>query len=47
MKASGPKLVDFKKELMENPDFVTKIQQLRKEVHDFSSVFPVPGLKEF
>lgn len=47
MKASGPKLVDFKKELLENPKFVTKVQQLRSEVQDFSNVFPLPGLKEF
>lgn len=47
MVASGPKLVDFKKELLENPKFSPKMQQLRKEVHDFSSQFSLPGLKEY
>lgn len=47
MKASGPKLVDFKKELTENSVFTSKVQQLRKDVQDFASAFPLPGLKEF
>lgn len=47
MVASGPKLVDFKKELLENEKFTSKMQQLRKEVHDFSSQFSLPGLKEY
>lgn len=47
MGASGPKLVDFKRELLENVKFSSKIEQLRKEVHDFSSQFSLPGLKEY
>lgn len=46
-KVSGPKLVDFKKELTENSTFSKKIDELRKGVHAFSSTFPIPGMKEY
>ncbi|KAK3917268.1 Serine hydroxymethyltransferase, cytosolic [Frankliniella fusca] len=46
-KKSGPKLVDYKKEMTENPVFSAKIQQLKQEVHEFSSQFPLPGLKDY
>ncbi|XP_026286324.1 serine hydroxymethyltransferase [Frankliniella occidentalis] len=46
-KASGPKLVDYKKEMTENTAFSSKIEKLRQEVHEFSRKFSLPGLKDF
>merc|ERR1712098_723047 len=40
--ASGPKLVDFKKFLTDQK-FVTKIENLQKEVEKFASKFRLPG----
>lgn len=39
---SGPKLVDFKRTLSDL-EFSSKIKQLREEVENFSSQFPMPG----
>jgi glycine hydroxymethyltransferase len=44
---SGPKLVDFKKAVHENEEFVPKIKALRDEVETFSMKFPLPGYEEY
>lgn len=44
---SGPKLVDFKKVLAENPEFSEQVESLRKEVEDFSSRFSLPGIDTY
>lgn len=44
---SGPKLVDFKKVLAENPEFRDQVESLKKEVEEFSSQFPMPGLDTY
>lgn len=41
---SGPKLVDWKKELASNEDFKTKIKTIREEVHQFARQFKMPGI---
>ncbi|KAL0271731.1 UNVERIFIED_CONTAM: hypothetical protein PYX00_008729 [Menopon gallinae] len=46
-KVSGPKLVDFKKTLSEDPVFVEKVEALKNEVIEFASKFPLPGLEEY
>ncbi|XP_046386265.1 serine hydroxymethyltransferase isoform X2 [Ischnura elegans] len=46
-KVSGPKLVDFKKVLAEDPTFHAKASQLRTEVENFSEKFPIPGLPDY
>lgn len=46
-KVSGPKLVDFKRIIHEDPEFVKKVGDLRDEVCKFSEGFPLPGLDEY
>lgn len=46
-KVSGPKLVDFKRVLAEDPEFIKKVESLREEVVKFSESFPLPGLDEY
>ncbi|KAK6634308.1 hypothetical protein RUM44_004919 [Polyplax serrata] len=46
-KVSGPKLVDFKRVIHEDPEFVKKVGDLRDEVCKFSEGFPLPGLDEY
>nr|CAD7460062.1 unnamed protein product [Timema tahoe] len=43
-KISGPKLVDFKRVLKEDPIIAAKITALKLEVEVFSRSFPLPGL---
>ncbi|XP_046660623.1 serine hydroxymethyltransferase-like isoform X2 [Homalodisca vitripennis] len=43
---SGPKLVDYKKVLLEDKTIVPKVEALRKEVEDFSEQFPIPSFQE-
>lgn len=43
---SGPKLVDYKKVIHEDPSIKTKVDSLREEVEKFSDKFPVPGYKD-
>nr|CAD7416171.1 unnamed protein product [Timema cristinae] len=43
-KISGPKLVDFKRVLKEDPIIASKINALKLEVEVFSRSFPLPGL---
>ena len=45
-KISGPKLVDFKKELS-GIEFKTRIEDLRRKVENFASKFPMPGRDDF
>lgn len=40
---SGPKLVDFKRVLLENPQINAKVLQLRSEIESFALDFPMPG----
>ncbi|XP_046648046.1 serine hydroxymethyltransferase-like [Daphnia pulicaria] len=40
---SGPKLVDFKRVLVEDSNVSTKVVQLRTEVESFALNFPMPG----
>lgn len=44
---SGPKLVDFKRVLHEDPTLNAKVQALKKEVQSYSEKFPMPGYEEF
>lgn len=44
---SGPKLVDFKRVLHEDPTLSAKVQALKKEVQAYSEKFPMPGYEEF
>ncbi|XP_057666672.1 serine hydroxymethyltransferase [Diorhabda carinulata] len=44
---SGPKLVDFKKVLHDNPDIQNKIAKLKDEVTKYSEQFPLPGYSEY
>ncbi|KAJ8910709.1 hypothetical protein NQ315_002074, partial [Exocentrus adspersus] len=46
-KKSGPKLVDFKKLIHDNEEFVEKVANLRKEVEQFSEQFILPGYPEY
>ena len=41
---SGPKLVDWKKELASNETIKNKIKAIRTEVHDFARKFRMPGV---
>ena len=43
---SGPKLVDWNKELRQNQDFQKKICALKNDVHEFALHFPLPGYEE-
>lgn len=40
---SGPKLVDFKRVLLEDPQINAKVLQLRSEIESFALDFPMPG----
>lgn len=40
---SGPKLVDFKRTLLEDSKLNEKVQQLRTSVEHFALDFPMPG----
>lgn len=40
---SGSKMADFKRVLMEDPDFVNKTSTLRHEVELLALAFPMPG----
>jgi len=42
---SGPKLVDWKKALVEDK-FASKVTDLKKEVEEYAVKFPLPGLDE-
>ena len=44
---SGPKLVDFKKLLDNDPKIRVKVQTLRNEVDTFAKQFKLPGLEEY
>lgn len=44
---SGPKIVDFKKVIHENPEFTEKISALKQEVEAFSEKFFLPGCLEY
>lgn len=44
---SGPKLVDFKRVLKEDPAIHTKVVALREEVEQFCEKFPLPGYPEY
>jgi len=39
-------LKEFKEELAQNEKYQLKINEIRKEVEDFSGKFPMPGLPE-
>ena len=41
---SGPKLVDWKKALATDA-FTAKVQELKKEVEEYATKFPLPGLE--
>jgi glycine hydroxymethyltransferase len=47
VKVSGPKLVDFKRVLLEDSAFVQKVNELREEVQAFSRTFPMPGYPDY
>ena len=42
---SGPKLVDFKRVLIEDSNVNAKVLQLRTEVESFALNFPMPGFE--
>lgn len=44
---SGPKLIDFKKLIHEDPVFSKKVAELRGEVEKFSESFPLPGYEDY
>ncbi|XP_040173660.1 serine hydroxymethyltransferase isoform X2 [Anopheles arabiensis] len=44
---SGPKLSDFKRILHEDSTFSEKVNNLRKEVEQYSEQFPLPGYADF
>lgn len=44
---SGPKIIDFKKAIHENAEFVEKVSKLRGEVEKFSEQFVLPGYSEY
>lgn len=44
---SGPKLVDFKKVIVENEDIHNKIQALGNEIAAYSNEFPLPGYPDY
>ncbi|KAK3861019.1 hypothetical protein Pcinc_032974 [Petrolisthes cinctipes] len=43
---SGPKLVDFKRVLMEDSEFKQRISELRGKVEEYASKFPLPGIPD-
>lgn len=44
---SGAKLVDFKKAIHENPEFVNKVTALRNDIEKFSTQFFLPGYPDY
>ncbi|XP_014241065.1 serine hydroxymethyltransferase, cytosolic isoform X2 [Cimex lectularius] len=46
-KKSGPKLVDFKKEIVSNEEISGKVDALKKEVEAFAEQFPIPGYPDY
>ncbi|XP_053691900.1 serine hydroxymethyltransferase isoform X1 [Sabethes cyaneus] len=44
---SGPKLVDFKRVLHEDPTLNAKVQALKNEVQAYSEKFPMPGYEDY
>lgn len=40
---SGPKLVDFKKTLLEDSVFQDKVKMIKESVENFATAFPMPG----
>lgn len=44
---SGPKLVDFKKVILEDQNISLKIKALQKEVEEFAEQFPIPSFHEY
>lgn len=46
-KISGPKLMDFKKVLHEEPNVQSKVAALKEEIEHFSKQFPLPGYPEY
>ncbi|XP_078661050.1 serine hydroxymethyltransferase, mitochondrial-like [Branchiostoma floridae x Branchiostoma belcheri] len=43
---TGPKMVDFKKFLLEDEETVSKISDLRSRVESFARTFPMPGFDD-
>lgn len=43
---SGPKLVDYKKVVLEDATIASKVKVLRKEVEVFAEKFPIPSFHE-
>ncbi|XP_054717867.1 LOW QUALITY PROTEIN: serine hydroxymethyltransferase-like [Uloborus diversus] len=44
---SGPMLKDFKAKLAEDPEFQNRITELRTEIQNFASLFPLPGFDDY
>ncbi|KAG8188573.1 hypothetical protein JTE90_007179 [Oedothorax gibbosus] len=44
---SGPLLKDFKSKLAEDPEFQQRVKELRNNVENFASQFPLPGYEEY
>lgn len=42
---SGPKLVDYKKTLLEDPVFHEKLLKIKETVESFATEFPMPGFE--
>lgn len=40
---SGPKLVDYKRVLLENADVQAKLSEIRHQVENLAQQFPMPG----
>lgn len=45
--ASGPTLKEFKETLTKNPEFQSKLQNLRSSVEEFASKYPMPGYDDY
>ena len=43
---SGPKLVEWRR-VMENPEVVTKVNEIKKDVETMALKFPLPGRPDF
>lgn len=43
---SGPKLVDYKKVILEDKTIAPKVEALKKGVEAFSEQFPIPTFQE-
>jgi len=44
---SGPKLVDWNKELAESQDIQDKLKEIKNQVEEFAEKFEMPGHKDF